>query len=49
MVPAQIMCSLYRGLLLRMEMDKFRVFEREYRLSKLEKAGRIAVQLLKAF
>jgi phytoene synthase len=49
MVPAQIMGSLYRGLLLRMEMDKFRVFERDYRLSKLEKAGRIAMQLLKAF
>ena len=49
MVPAQIMGSLYRGLLLRMEMDKFRLFEREYRLSKLEKAGRIAMQLLKAF
>jgi phytoene synthase len=49
MVPAQIMSSLYRGLLLRMELDKFRVFEKDYRLSKLEKAGRIAVQLLKAF
>jgi phytoene synthase len=49
MVPAEIMGSLYRGLLLRMEVDKFRVFEREYRLSKLEKAGRIAAQLLKAF
>ena len=47
MVPAQIMSSVYRGLLRRMEMDKFRVFEKEYRLSKTEKAGRIAAQLLK--
>jgi phytoene synthase len=49
MVPAQIMSSVYRGLLRRMELDKFRVFEKEYRLSKLEKAGRIAAQLLKNF
>lgn len=49
MVPAEIMGSLYRGLLFRMELDKFRVFEKDYRLGKLEKAGRIAVQLLKAF
>jgi phytoene synthase len=49
MVPAQIMGSLYRGLLFRMELDKFRVFEKDYRLGKLEKAGRIAVQLLKSF
>ena len=47
MVPAQIMSSVYRGLLRRMELDKFRVFEKEYRLSKTEKAGRIAAQLLK--
>jgi hypothetical protein len=32
-----------------MELDKFRVFEKEYQLSKLEKAGRIATQLLKSF
>src|SRR6266705_3164963 len=38
MVPAQIMSSVYRGLLRRMELDKFRVFEKEYRLSKTEKA-----------
>jgi phytoene synthase len=49
MVPAEIMGSFYRGLLLRMKLDKFRVFEKDYGLSKLEKAGRIAVQLLKAF
>jgi phytoene synthase len=49
MVPAEIMGSIYRGLLRRMEMDKFRVFEKEYRLGRLEKAARIATQLLKSF
>src|SRR5207247_4778659 len=49
MVPAQIMSSIYRGLLRRMEIDQFRVFEKEYRLTRLEKAGRIAAQLLKSF
>jgi hypothetical protein len=43
------MASIYRGLLRQMELDKFRIFEKEYRLSKLEKAGRIATQLLKSF
>jgi 15-cis-phytoene synthase len=49
MAPAEIMASIYRGLLRQMELDKFRVFEKEYSLSKLEKAGRIATQLLKSF
>jgi 15-cis-phytoene synthase len=49
MVAAEIMGSIYRGLLRRMELDKFRVFEREYGLNKLEKAGRITAQLLKLF
>jgi phytoene synthase len=49
MVPAEIMGSIYRGLLRRMERDKFHVFEKEYHLSGLEKAGRIATQLLKFF
>jgi len=49
MVAAEIMGSVYRGLLRRMELDKFRVFEKEYRLSKLEKMSRIAAQLLKTF
>src|SRR6266480_2816782 len=48
MVPAEIMGSIYRGLLRRIELDKFRVFEKEYRLSKIEKAGRIAAQLFKS-
>ena len=47
MVAAEIMASIYRGLLRRMELDKFRVFEKEYGLNKLEKAGRIATHLLK--
>jgi 15-cis-phytoene synthase len=49
MVAAEIMASVYRGLLRRMELDKFRVFEKEYTLSKLEKAGRVGAQLLKLF
>ncbi len=49
MAAAEIMGSIYRGLLRRMELDKFRVFEEEYGLSKLEKAGRITAQLLKLF
>ena len=49
MAPAEIMGSVYRGLLRRIELDKFRVFEKEYRLSKIEKAGRIAAQLFKSF
>jgi phytoene synthase len=47
MVAAEIMASIYRGLLRRMGLDKFRVFEKEYKLNKLEKAGRITGQLLK--
>src|SRR6202011_2870335 len=39
MVAAEIMASIYRGLLRRMELDKFHIFEKEYGLNKLEKAG----------
>ena len=49
MAPAEIMASIYRGLLRQMELDKFRIFEKEYQLSKVEKAARIATQLLKSF
>ncbi len=49
MLPAEIMGSVYRGLLRRIELDKFHVFEKEYRLSKMEKAGRIAAQLFNLF
>jgi phytoene synthase len=49
MAPAELMGSIYRALLRRIELDKFRVFEKEYRLSKLEKAGRVTAQLFKSF
>jgi len=49
MIAAEIMGAVYRGLLNKMEKDKFHILEREYRLSKLEKACRIAMQLLKSF
>jgi phytoene synthase len=49
MAPAELMGSIYRALLRRIELDKFRVFEKEYHLSKLQKAGRIATQLFKSF
>lgn len=49
MVAAETMGSIYRALLCRMESDKFRVFDKDYRLSKLEKAGRIVGQLWKSF
>ena len=49
MAPAELMASIYRALLRRIELDKFRVFEKEYRLSRLEKAGRITAQLFKSF
>ncbi len=48
MVAAEIMHSIYHGLLRKIERDGFRVFERDYRLNKLEKAGRITGQLLRA-
>lgn len=48
MAPAEIMGSIYRGILHQIELDNFRVFEKEYRLSRLEKAGRVATQLLKS-
>jgi phytoene synthase len=47
MIAAEIMGSVYRALLRRMELDKFRVFEKEYRLNKLEKIGRVTATLLK--
>ena len=48
MVAAEIMASIYRALLGRMQRDGFRVFHKEYRLGRLEKAGRIALQLLRS-
>jgi len=49
MVAAEIMASIYHALLRRMERDRFRVFDRDYGLTKLEKAGRIASQLARHF
>jgi 15-cis-phytoene synthase len=48
MVAAEIMRSVYQGLLRRMKADGFRVFEKEYRLSRLAKSGHVAGQLLRA-
>ena len=48
MVAAEIMASVYRGLLRRMETDRFRVFEKDYHLNALQKASRVAGQLLKS-
>ena len=47
MVAAEIMASVYHALLRRMKADGFRVFEKEYRLSELEKGGRVAAQLFR--
>ena len=45
MTPAEIMGSVYRGLLRRIELDKFRVFEKDYQLSKMEKAGGLVLDV----
>jgi phytoene synthase len=47
MVAAEIMASVYQALLKRMKADRFRVFEKEYRLSKIQKSRRVAGQLLR--
>jgi phytoene synthase len=47
MVAAEIMRSVYQALLRRMKADGFRVFEKEYRLTRLEKSGRVAAQLFR--
>ena len=47
MVAAEIMHSIYHALLRKIERDGFRVFERDYRLNKLQKAGRITRHLLR--
>ena len=47
MVAAEIMASVYGALLRHMKSDRFRVFEKEYRLSKIAKGGRVAGQLLR--
>ena len=47
MVAAEIMASVYHALLSRMKADRFRLFDKEYKLSKIEKSGRVAGQLLR--
>ena len=47
MVGAQIMASIYRALLRQMEGDRFRVFERNYGLSKFAKFLHVSRHLLK--
>ena len=47
MVAAEIMASVYHALLRGMKTDRFRVFDKEYRLSKIEKSGRVAGQILR--
>ena len=49
MVAAEIMASVYRSLLKRMKRDRFRVFEKEYRLTRIEKGSRIAAQFLRVW
>ena len=48
MVAAEIMGSVYRGLLRKMEHDGFRVFQKEYYLGTIDKFGRVLLQLLKS-
>ena len=47
MIAAEIMASVYRTLLRRIERDQFRVFEKEYRLARWRKAALVGAQLLR--
>ena len=47
MVAAEIMAAVYRDLLRRIQRDRFRVFEKEYRLNRLQKALHVGAQLLR--
>ncbi len=47
MIGARIMSSIYHALLRQMERDRFRVFERHYRLSKPAKFLHVGRELLK--
>src|SRR6266699_615617 len=49
MLPAEIMRSIYQALLRRMKLDNFRVFEKRYRVSKLEKSGRVTALFFNCF
>jgi phytoene synthase len=46
MIAAEIMASVYHTLLRKMECDGFRVFDQEYRLTRVQKIARIAAKLL---
>lgn len=46
MVAAEIMGRVYRALLERIERDRFRVFDKEYRLNRVQKASHVIAQLL---
>jgi 15-cis-phytoene synthase len=45
MLPAEIMRSVYQVLLEKIKRDNFRLFEKQYRLGRVEKMGRIMSQL----
>ncbi len=47
MVAAEIMGAVYRKLLGRIEADRFRVFEKDYRLNRLQKTALVAGQILR--
>ena len=47
MVAAEIMASVYRALLTRIERDRFCIFTTDYRLNRLQKAMHVAAQLLR--
>lgn len=47
MIAAEIMGSVYRSLLTRIERDCFRVFTKEYRLNRLQKGVHVIAQLLR--
>ena len=47
MVGAEIMASVYHALLRQMERDRFRVFERNYGLSKFAKFLHVSRHLLR--
>ncbi len=47
MVAAEIMNAVYRKLLRKIEADQFRVFEKEYRLNRVQKTALIAAQFFR--
>jgi phytoene synthase len=47
MIAAEIMASIYRALLRRIEADRFQVFTKEYRLTRLQKLGHVAAHVLR--